>query len=1703
MMLELPSEPSGQTDPSPATLETPAEYTTPLAEEEFPAVTKKSKKDKKKKKGLASDTQDEPPATPEARLVAKEIDLLDAPQISEPSTTPAVTPAAEEPESQAVEEVATTTEAAANTESPAVVSEAPISENQTPTTVEEELTTSKKSKKEKKKSKKDTAQDILEDSPAPEAESTPESIPTLQVEETREEAVVPGDEVIAQLKDTAEEPIVTTELPEQQKEESTRVEPEQEKGIEETAPLESEQPKVEEDPFKGMSNKQKKKKKAEMAAAAAAQAVATEAAAHSPTPAAEEQTADSTPATLETPPEAQPTEETAAEEPSAPEPQTADEVKSVPEVTPELTKSEEDPFKGMNKKQKKKKMAEMKAAAEAAEAAATVEAVEIEKPTEDDAAAEKLVEAHPAEDLVAEKTSTEEELTEKEPADEKFANEIPIETHSTDDTPGPETTTEDMTPVEEMTSDKTAIETPTEEQSAVEPERAAEPEVVSEAVPEPAQADEDPFKGMNKKQKKKKMAEMAAAAEAAEAAAAGEAVSEAQQVSSEPAPAKLVDEEPIVEESAAKETLAESKSVPEPEFEQPEVEEDPFAGLSKKEKKKKLAAMAAAEAEEKAVEQMVGEDKVAVKIPADVALEETPAEASPAEESTLADKPTDEKAVEDAPVPEAPQVEAQVEEDPFKGMNKKQKKKKMAEMAAAAELAAAVSEPATTEASKVPEEKPEEVAVEHNIVEETPTEAAAEEKPIDKSESASPVVEEDPFKGMNKKQKKKKMAEMAGAATAAAAAGVIASEVRDVHHDKAADDKAHISSEQPPASEVETAATSEDAPRDASPELPEVKEASEKSESQVDTSAIPDVNVDDEFPMVEKKAKKDKKKKGKALEILDSNPSTETSAQASEPAAEPSTEAVAETVSKLPLSDPTVAAERKDTAVEEPSPSVPSATMDQSADQSIHLESPEAPIEEPAKEAIEAVVTDEPHLDADIAAAAQESSKSVEEDFSPKLSKKDKKKKKKGKLQDDSSPHSGTATPAALEPSDPLDASTPDVHEAPAAATTDISAPDSTELTKETSVDILEPQADAVTADARETAKVGSELPSVTNEAEERHLANAELPTIDTDATSAPVADSSTEIPAVAPIETPVEASSEIPSIDDESPAFQKKSKKDKKKKKGKTQDDIEITSGAVTPADALEAETHQMQSPDVSVEPVKTPTDANFPEAEPISTPIQEVEDRSVAEILAPAPFAEPKTAIDQDTIAKDSQLPIDAPVEEEWPENAPVKKSKKDKKKKKKSMAEEDFDLASGTETPMATTVEDNKEEVAHVDDTTNTDRSLTSDNKMLSDIPLAKASVEAPLEADLAQASAPEVAQPSSSQDVSQEQLVADTQQPSPALLAENQPEPSASVKSIELEPEKTAEETAAAEEPSEFTFKKSKKDKKKRKSTLTELENPTPIAEEPVATLENTTTDPVEKPGTAEPILESSAVEPVEGTALPAEESASVIPETEPATVHSQDAQPRHVAESDVPTTTLDLEPKPKGLDSQSDAAPLTEQESIAPVAVESLPEGAFDQVRSVESSNVVAEPEAAAPADLDDSMPAKKSKKDKKKKKRQSLAFDDVEPESPLAPGTATPKLESTEQQETERALDQQPLPAEDISRHEDHASSDKPAFTRDDLATDRSFESTSFRQSPKTSWLLNLRRSRLSVTRRSQLIRWMTSCLALQWMCLNRTISTP
>lgn len=1654
---ELPSEPSSQTDPSPATLETPADNTIPLAEEEFPAVTKKSKKDKKKKKGLASDIPDEPPATPESQLVAKEIDLSDAPQSSEMSTASAMTPATEQPSSQAVDEEAIPPETAVNTESSAIVSEDPISENQTPTTVEEELTTSKKSKKDKKKSKKDIAQDILEDSPAPEAETTPESIPTSQVEEAREEAVVPGDEVFAQLRDTAEEPI--TELPEQQTEVSAKAEPEQEKGIEETASLESEQPKVEDDPFKGMSNKQKKKKKAEMAAAATALAVATEAAAQEPTPAAEDQTVDSTPATLETSPEAQPTEETATEEPSAPEPQTADEVKSAPQVTPESTKSEEDPFKGMDKKQKKKKMAEMKAAAEAAEA------VEVEKPTEDDAAVEKPVEAHPTEDLVAEKTSIEEELTGKQPADEKSAHEIPIETHSTDDMSKPETTTEDKTPVEEMTSDKTTIDPPVEEQSAVEPERAAEPEV-SEAVSEPVKEEEDPFKGMNKKQKKKKMAEMAAATKAAEAAAASEAVSEAQKVSSEPAtteeetpaPAKLVDEEPVIEESAAKETAAESKSVPEPELEQPQVEEDPFAGLSKKEKKKKLAAMAAAEAEDKAIEQTVGEDKVADEMPADVAVEETPAAALPAEESTLADRPTDEKAVEDAPVQEPPRDDVQDKEDPFKGMNKKQKKKKMAEMAAAAELAGAttVSEPATTETSQVPEEKPEEVAVEHKIIEETP----AGERPIDKSEPEPAVVEEDPFKGMNKKQKKKKMAEMAAAATAAAAtAGFIASEVKDVHHDKATEDKTDISPEQPPASEVETAATPEEAPRDVSPELLEVKEASENAESQFDAPAIPETNANDEFPMVEKKAKKDKKKKGKALEILESGPSTEVTAQASEPAAEPSIETFAETVPELPLGDPTPAAEGTVAAVEEPSSSMPSITIDQSADQSMHLESPKAPMEEPDKEVIEAVATGEPHLDADVAAAAQESSKSMEEDFSPKLSKKDKKKKKKGKLQDDSSPPSGTTTPTVFEPSDPLDVSAPDVREeAPAAATTDVPAPDSTESTRETSVDISEPQAEAVTADVRETAKVESELPSVASEAEEVHLANAELPTNDTDATPAPVGDSSAEVSAVAPVETPVEASAEIPNIDDEFPASQKKSKKDKKKRKGKIQDDMEITSGAATPAEALEAENQQMQLPDVSVESVKTPTHANFPKAEPISTPIQEVEDHSVAETLASAPSAEPETAVDQDSIAKESQLPIDAPLEEEWPENAPVKKSKKDKKKKK-SMAEEDFVLAYGNETPMETTVEDNKEEVAHIDDATTTDRFLASDNKTASEIPLADALVEAPLEVDSAQASAQEVAQLSSSQDVSQEQLVSDLQQPSPALLAENQPKPSASSRNIELEPEKTAEETAAAEEPSEFTVKKSKKDKKKRKSILTEPETPAPSAEEQAVTLETIATDSVEDPSTAEPILESSAVEPMEETALSTEESASVIPETEPAGVHSQDAQPRQVAESDVPTTTPDLEPKPKGLDSQSDAAPSTEQESIAPIAAESLLESASDQARSVESSNVVAEPEAAAPADLDDLMPAKKSKKDKKKKKRQSLAFDDVEPESPLASGTATPKLESTEQQETERALNQQPLLVEDISRHEDHTSSNEPSFTRDILATDKSLDSTSVPQS--------------------------------------------
>ncbi|KAK2032625.1 hypothetical protein LX32DRAFT_508066, partial [Colletotrichum zoysiae] len=1413
----LPSVQLKDTDSAPQTdLETLGGGTTSLQDEEFPAITKKSKKDKKKKKGLASiSTPDEAPATPEPELT----DQPAFPAANPTPEPPVVSPealAAEDQSPKAVEE-ATTAEAAPPTEPRLVPSEVPVVEEQISTPAKEEAATSKKSKKDKKKKESISIDTPEEQLPSVEDETLPESTTVSQTAETLEEPALPAVDETTQPKGT---------------------------------------------PAEG------------------------------PTPAPE-----TTQPTEENPIEAEPYQD-----------------KPV------------DAFAGLSKKAKKKKMAEI-AAAEA-KAAALSPSVETDKALE-----ETIVEERPAtENIVVEETSDERAVAEETSAEDKSVDEKPAEREML----------QDGSPKDEIQGESTSI---------------------AEQLPESPKVEKDPFAGLSKLEKKKKKKAELADAEKAAADANAKAAEE-----------KSVDNHPV----------------------------------------------------EAAVE--------------DETIEEIPAQLKPTEESLVDDKPANKEHVEGVSATETPQTEA----GPSGGLGEKEEEEKLTAETAAED---AISEPVFVETTQIAEEKPAETALEDNSVEEKTPDILIEDRPVkenvaEKPDPETPIVEVDPFAGLNRKQKKKKMAEMAKAAAAA--------EEKEVVDEKPADSQTDNASKQIPALESDPSALIADTSKhDSVPEL--LEEAPQPADI---------ANPEDELPILEKKSKKDKKKKG---QISQSDPVAESVLeqpveQQPEQQLEPKLQAEVppsappevqstpletahpETVSsdeaaglestpateQLPAAEATVLGQESDFVqpadTEQELPVVTGKKNKKKKGRSLDLTEAEPsiepapevivsaaepiaePVAEPVVEPVAALPTEAslepskssedtawklssamPHTSLEQSAdqpgqpetAAQTN---VDDVSAPKLSKKDKKKKKKGKLQDDSNPPSGAATPTVLEPSDPLDVPAA-AQTIPDTSTATIPSPEPAELSREPlqetpatqdntigevaeetplATDLLsskithqeaapEPKspsttalffgeddlppvdnntsakdnivvepafppipeestliasepaipdpeeeyplttkkskkekqrskgksADAVLVEPEESTPPTPDLqPNLADEVVEVKKAPAtEAETASLPTETAPIdifAKTPSEVPAeAAPVEaaagTPIAAASDAPAevaasspnLEYEFPSVQKKSKKDKKKKKkGKSQDDSETASGTATPAEILNPGSQAKQSPDVLVEPAEASQDVESPTvpfgSEPTTSQDHpQAEDRSVEETLvaneSPAPLSNPVQEVVNAAVTEHQP-----PAEGEWSEATPAKISK-DNKKNRKSKADDDLDMGSGT----ATSLEAAAEEAKNV---TPTEQASTTDNDVASDLPIIEPSIAA---------TAPEVP----AQDFAHEM------EKEPELLvhkavqeqhADEKPDAPTKSEALTLEPEWGVDGPVVMEEPQDFVVKKSKKDKKKRKSTLVEPEATVPAIDERSTPPEDHATQPVQEPSIADPATEISVVESTEDTAAPADE-----------------------------------------------------------------------------------------------------------------------------------------------------------------------------------------------------------------------------------------
>ncbi|KAK2009934.1 hypothetical protein LZ32DRAFT_505985, partial [Colletotrichum eremochloae] len=1492
----LPLDQLKDTGSAPQTdLETLGDGMAPLQDEEFPAITKKSKKDKKKKKGLAStSTPDEAPATPESELVDQPA-LPAADQISEPTVISPETPQAEDQSPKAVEEVAAA-EAAPTTQPPLVSSEGPVIEEKISTPTEEDISASKKSKKDKKKKKKGASIDTPEGHlPAVEAESAPGSTTMSQTAETLEEPVPPAIDETTQLKSTsAEELAPAPEGTQPTEEKPTEAEPTQDEPV---------------DPFAGLSKKAKKKKLAEMAAAEAEAAAAltppveTEKAPEetiveegpATENAVEETSAEKAVTEVATAEAEQKTTENLSEEVSAEDKpaeremlhgnSSKDEIQaektSVAEQQPTSLKVEKDPFAGLSKKEKKKKKAEL-AAAEKAAAEANAKAAE-----------EKSVDNPPVEAAVEDKT-VEETPAELKPAQESLVGDKPTKTEHA------------------------------EEVSATE-----------------APQTEDPFDALSEKEKEKPAAEMAATNSVSEPI-----FVETTQTAKEK-PAETMLEDKSVQEKPS-DALVEDKPVEEnaiekPEHETPIVEVDPFAGLSKKQKKKKMAEMAKAAAAAAAatetkevVEDMPADSQTDNASKQDPALgSKPPASAEDTSKDDSVPAPLEEAPQsadianpEDFPVPEKETKKDKkkkgkaTQSDPVVEPVLKQPIEKQPEQQLEPELQAEVPPSAQTEVQSTfleiahPETtSDDEVACLESTtgIEQLPTvEKVIPDPEIKTVQSADPEQQLPLTTGKNAKKAKGRKA------------------LTDLEPEPQSPNVALPQDNQSPAIKVPATEVSlADQPAVAQPEdLPvESQTRSVGVENLPDALAAPDVNTDDGLPLTGK-AKKAKKKKGKSLDLSEPEPSTEPAPEITEPVTEPP---VAELIADPPTELSLESSNCAQATVLELSSAVPPTPLEQSADQPAQSET--------------VVQTNDDNLSAPKLSKKDKKKKKkgkLQDDFNPpsgaatptmleasdpfdipttgqsipdtspvSIPSPEPAELSRGPLLETSATQDNTIGEVAEETplaSDLLSSKTtqeaPPEPKSPNSVDNNTSAEDtvvvepafpatpeeSTQIApesatpdpeehfptptkkskkdkkkkkgKSTDTIMVEPEGSTPPTPGLEqdlTDDVQAKEASVT-EAEADFLPTETAPTdIPTKTPSevpveAAFAEVAAETPIVAASEAPAEVAAESPKIDDESPLVQKKSKKDKKKRKDKSQDDSEIASGTATPAEILDPESQAKQSHDMSVEPALASRDMEPPsvisEFEPTTSQDHpQAEDRPAEETLAttesPAPLNDPVQ--DVGNVAVKEPQP---PAEEEWPEATPAKKSKKDKKKNRKSKAGDDFDLGSGTATPLEA----------------NTEEALTTGNNVASELPI----VEPPIAA-----TAPEVPAQDLVHEIEEEPrlLVHET---TPEQFADEKLDAPTKSETLTLEPEKGVDEPVVIEEPQEFVVKKSKKDKKKRKSALVEPETTVlAIDESSTSPEDHATTHPVQEPNAADPATKISVIESTEDTTAPAEEWPEVL------------------------------------------------------------------------------------------------------------------------------------------------------------------------------------------------------------------------------------
>ncbi|KAI8299857.1 Deleted in azoospermia protein 2 [Colletotrichum sp. SAR11_59] len=210
---EVPQE--AQTMPSDSIADT-----TVLAEDEFPVVTKKSKKDKKKKKkGL--ETPAEPIVTPATEPVVEQTSPPQRTPAPESQPTPAEVPAVDEPASEQVD----SSEPARVLEPDAPSSSTPMPAEEARPLEEEEPISPKKSKKDKKKKKKDASADILAEQPLPTETETPPA-PEAALIGHPEQMVMPETESTPQPTDVfTQDATTTTDEPQTLQEEVAREQP--------------------------------------------------------------------------------------------------------------------------------------------------------------------------------------------------------------------------------------------------------------------------------------------------------------------------------------------------------------------------------------------------------------------------------------------------------------------------------------------------------------------------------------------------------------------------------------------------------------------------------------------------------------------------------------------------------------------------------------------------------------------------------------------------------------------------------------------------------------------------------------------------------------------------------------------------------------------------------------------------------------------------------------------------------------------------------------------------------------------------------------------------------------------------------------------------------------------------------------------------------------------------------------------------------------------------------------------------------------------------------------------------------------------------------------------------------------------------------------------------------------------------------------